>query len=274
MTTMELNRILEKHVKWLNNKLGGVRADLRDADLRDVDLSNADLSDADLMGANLRGANLLNATLRKADLICANLSGANLRGAYLSGADLSGAILRDANLLNATLRNADLGSADLMYADLSGTNLMRANLSGAILRDANLRGADLRDTILRDANLSGANLSGAIGISMACPSDGSFIGWKMVSNKLIKLLIPEDAKRSSATSNKCRCDKAYVLGIYNLDSSVSEVSEILNTKYEPVLYQVNKYVYPDYFDENRWNECSHGIHFFIDKQEAISYAIN
>ena len=22
---------------------------------------------------------------------------------------------------------------------------------------------------------------------------------------------------------------------------------------------------------NRWNECSHGIHFFINKQEAINY---
>lgn len=27
----------------------------------------------------------------------------------------------------------------------------------------------------------------------------------------------------------------------------------------------------DSFDEDRWNECSHGIHFFINKQEAIDY---
>lgn len=23
--------------------------------------------------------------------------------------------------------------------------------------------------------------------------------------------------------------------------------------------------------KNRWNECSHGIHFFINKDEAINY---
>ena len=27
---------------------------------------------------------------------------------------------------------------------------------------------------------------------------------------------------------------------------------------------------PD-FDENRWNECSTGIHFFITRQEAVNY---
>ena len=30
-------------------------------------------------------------------------------------------------------------------------------------------------------------------------------------------------------------------------------------------------VYPDAFDEDRFNECSNGIHFFIDKQLAINY---
>lgn len=30
-------------------------------------------------------------------------------------------------------------------------------------------------------------------------------------------------------------------------------------------------VVPDSFDEDRWNECSNGIHFFITKQEAIDY---
>jgi hypothetical protein len=27
----------------------------------------------------------------------------------------------------------------------------------------------------------------------------------------------------------------------------------------------------DAFDENRWNECSHGIHFFITRKEAEDY---
>ena len=45
---MNLKQILELHKKWLDNEVGGKRADLRSADLRGADLSGADLSGADL----------------------------------------------------------------------------------------------------------------------------------------------------------------------------------------------------------------------------------
>ena len=105
----------------------------------------------------------------------------------------------------------------------------------------------------------------------ACPSEGAFIGWKKVDKRLIKLEIPEDAKRCSASSKKCRCNKAKVLGITNLGNNESE-SAIINRSYDPELwYKVGEMVYPDSYDEDRWNECSHGIHFFINKQDAIDY---
>jgi hypothetical protein len=48
--------------------------------------------------------------------------------------------------------------------------------------------------------------------------------------------------------------------------------EIVNESYSSsVTYKVGEMVFPDSFDENRWNECSHGIHFFINKDEAIDY---
>ena len=31
------------------------------------------------------------------------------------------------------------------------------------------------------------------------------------------------------------------------------------------------YMCADSWDDNRWNECSHGIHFFIDRQSAVDY---
>lgn len=103
-----------------------------------------------------------------------------------------------------------------------------------------------------------------------CPSDGAFVGWKTVGDNLIKLEIPEDARRCSATSRKCRCDKAKVLSIWDMKKEV-EVPEVINYAYSPTLYKVGEMVYPDSFNEDRWNECSHGIHFFINKQDAINY---
>ena len=159
--------------------------------------------------------------------------------------------------------------------DVEGWKEMRANLS-----DANLSCADLSDANLSCANLSwtdlrGANLRDAKNIPyipLQCPSDGAFVGWKTVNNVLIKLEIPADAKRSSATTNKCRCDKAKVLGFYDiLGINELNITEFVNDRYEKCKYVKGEMVYPDSFDENRWNECSHGIHFFVNKQDAINY---
>ena len=130
-------------------------------------------------------------------------------------------------------------------------------------------GADLGGAYLRGANLSDAKEVPYI--PLACPSDGAFIGWKKVHGKLVKLQIPDDARRCSATTQKCRCDKALVLAITDLDGS-NPIEEIENTaQAHNVTYKVGELVLPDSFDEDRWNECSHGIHFFINKQDAIDY---
>ena len=234
MDNEKLKEILERHRKWLNDEDGGERADLR-------------------------GANLYGAILRGADL-----HGANLRGANLYGAILRGANLRGANLYEANLRGANLYEANLRGANLRGANLYEANLRGA-----NLRGADLCG-----ANLRGANLCGAKNIPfipLVCPEKGSFTAFKKCGSYIIELLIPQDAKRCSATTRKCRASYAKVVAITNMDGSQAEVDHVTNHAYEPIEYKIGENVYPDSFDDDRWNECSHGIHFFINRQEAVEY---
>ena len=82
ITKQELEQILIKHSKWLNNNLSGVCADLRSADLHGANLHGADLRSANLHSADLHGADL-----RYADLRSANLRSADLHGADLHGAD-------------------------------------------------------------------------------------------------------------------------------------------------------------------------------------------
>ena len=180
----------------------------------------------------------------------------------------------DAPDLKTAVENAVEQKANLYGADLRGADLCGANLYGADLRRADLRRADLYGADLRRADLCGANLRGAKNlphIPTACPSDGAFEGWKKVGGALVHLLIPADARRSSAASTKCRCDKAQVLDITRL-SDGERLSEVVNNRYlNSVTYKVGEVVLPDSFDEDRWNECSNGIHFFIDKQEAINY---
>ena len=188
-------------------------------------------------------------------------------------ADLRGADFHGACLLNADLRGANLSSANLLNAVLRG-----ANLSGANLLNADLRGADLHNADLSGANLSGADLRSAKNvpyIPMVCPEEGDFIGWKKAEgNKdkvIVKLRIPSDAKRSSATTRKCRCSKAEVIAIYNLDGT-EEGETTCHSDYDnSFIYEVGKTVEVTNFSEDRWSECAKGIHFFINRQEAIDY---
>ena len=179
-------------------------------------------------------------------------------------------------VLDAIRRGADLHSADLCDADLRGSNLCGADLygadlCGANLRDADLCNADLRSANLCDADLRGANLRDAKGCYLSCPTEGSFIGWKKASGHIVKLRIPEDARRSSATGHKCRCDKAYVMEIQNMDGTRATEDTVRSDNDKNFVYTVGATVEVPDFDDNRWSECAPGIHFFIDRRAAVEY---
>jgi len=138
--------------------------------------------------------------------------------------------------------------------DIDGWVNMRADLCGA-----NLRGADLCDA------------KNVPYIPYSCPDFGIFIGFKKANNHIVVLEIPEDAKRLSATGRKCRCNKAKVLEIQNIDGTASGLTEIKSDYDSYFIYRIGEIVSVDDFDEDRWNECSTGIHFFINRQEAVNY---
>ena len=165
--------------------------------------------------------------------------------------------------------NEDCDGWENMKADLRGAYLRYADLSCADLSCADLRGADLRNAYLRGADLSNANMPF---IPYACPDFGSFIGYKKArGDVIVELEILADAKRCSATSRKCRCDKAKVLRILDMNRQEIDAPYVVSKFDRNFEYWVGEIVSVDDFDENRWNECSTGIHFFINFQEAVNY---
>src|SRR5690348_7915527 len=160
----------------------------------------------------------------------------------------------------AVKSRADLSGADLYGANLFGANLSRADLYGANLSRANLSSADL----------SGANLSGAKNADLAqaqtsITPEGNIVGWKKCRNGVIvKLLIPQKARRSNATGRKCRAEYVKVLRVFGAEEGVSE--------YDPsTVYRKGETVKCDTWNENRFVECGGGIHFFLTRIEAENY---
>lgn len=166
--------------------------------------------------------------------------------------------------------------ADLRGVNFQGANLYAVDLYGAILREAELQGANLYGANLHGANLREAELQGAYNIPfvpMACPDTGTFVAWKKANGCIVKLEIPADARRSSATGRKCRCDKAKVIEIQELDGSSSELTEVASGYDRNFVYRVGEIAEEPKYDENRWKECAPGIHFFINRQEAVDYVL-
>ena len=138
----------------------------------------------------------------------------------------------------------------------------------ADLREANLRGANLREANLREAKEIPDYVC-----PLNCPETGSFIGYKKAytdNSVIVKIEITEDAKRSSATTRKCRCSEAKVLEIASLDGT-KQYEEAYSVYDKSFVYRVGETVEVEDFDEDRWNECSTGIHFFITRAEAVNY---
>lgn len=111
LTQEQLQEILDKHKRWLNDEEGGECADLKDFNLTGANLAGANLTEANLTEAKLTGAKLTQAKLTDVDLTDADLTGAKLIGAKLTGADLTRANLIGANLTGANLRGSTLNWA-------------------------------------------------------------------------------------------------------------------------------------------------------------------
>ena len=132
------------------------------------------------------------------------------------------------------------------------------------LTDANLRGANLREANLFCAFLHEADLTDAkLPVFQIVPETGSFIGWKKAGGKIVKLEIPDNAKRTSTlVSRQCRAEFVRVLEIEGAKATTSGKSGV---------YRVGGITRPDSYDPDIRIECTHGIHFFVTRKEAEEY---
>ena len=193
--------------------------------------------------------------------------------------------------------------ADFSDADLRGALIPNQCLYGAILRGANLSCADLTGCDLSKADLTGCNLHyarledatlyGAIGIPfipIGCPDTGAFVGWKQAVLKstgepvILKILIPEDAERTSDLRRECRASKVKVLEIQSIDGDVlinentATMDCAVSRKHPDVEYVVGqeaiaRSVYWEDYQrfEGGYFHHNNGIFFFINRRDAVLY---
>lgn len=173
--------------------------------------------------------------------------------------------------MKKTMEIHDRWSNSCLWAgeiEASGTD--RIDLSRAVLA-ARKAGADLQGAYLQGAYLQGAkDAELAIACTRILP-EGSLIGWKKCrDSRIVKLRIPEDAKRSHAFGRKCRAERAEVVAIYGTNN-VSCKSAVASCD-SSFVYRVGETVVPtNGFSEDWQSECEAGIHFYITREEAEAH---
>ena len=116
---------------------------------------------------------------------------------------------------------------------------------------------------LYGANLTGASLYGAYLPAFQIPQHGTLTVWKKTSAGVVKLLVPAKARRTaSLVGRKCRAEYVKVL---------SAPVDAIGLHDETFVYRTGEIVRPDSYDDDIRIECTHGIHFFLTKEEAEDY---
>ena len=210
--------------------------------LREVSFKNMDLSGYNLSGIDFTLSSFENVRLENVDF-----SGAAVENVLFDGCSVKGAVFRNVNMKTASMR----------YCDMTGCDIRGANLFGAVLEHAKL------DGIISDERTQW--------FRMHCPEKGAILGYKKcVNDRLVQLLIPADAKRTSATLPSCRCSKAKVLTIKSFDST-EEFDEAWSLVDENFVYHKGEWVEVSDFNEDRWMDSTTGLHFWMSREEANRY---
>ena len=144
-----------------------------------------------------------------------------------------------------------------------GAGTTAAVLARGVASCTDLGGADLYGADLGGANLGGANLGEVKNLFFQIPQEGELIAWKKVCGGVVKLRVPPEAKRTTTpVGRKCRAEWVEVL----------EAPEDGRGKHDSsVIYRAGEIVRPDKYDPDIRVECTHGIHFFLTREEAEAY---
>jgi len=229
--------------------------------------------------------NIISTKSELSDTIISDVNFGYIHGSY----DIAGLILNrinyysiminDTTIMDSRLNNIARFKGPEFKNSFLNCNIIYSHISNVNMRSSYFYKCDIsRNYISEIYSDNSTSFKGEIVIPSLCPKEGSFIGYKKVKtttgvHSIAVLEIPEDALRISCGNYKCRCSKARVLRFESLDGRELKDTVAINlyTCNRRIVYKKGEMVYPDRFDENRFNTCSNGIHFFMSRDKAVEY---
>lgn len=191
---------------------------------------------------------------------------------YLTRCTFENCDFQDSDLHNVSIDNSTFKECDFMYARITSAWINESKFDKSSFCEAVLTDADFSNCKFIDVKYDESTSNFALN----CPEKGAFTAFKKAElydgqRVIVELKVPAKAKRSSATSRKCRVSEAKVVAITSLDGKVSYKCNAYAMRTKFFVYTIGKTVKVANFETNRWDECAPGIHCFITRQEAVNY---
>jgi hypothetical protein len=258
MALKEIKTTLGRTILTYDDATTTLKEVINDAVSRGTDFSYADFYRMDVSGSNFRGANLFSANFREATAMTCNfrettLNNSNFDEAVASESDFYGASMRMASFFHTKLDRTNFSYADFGHADLLGADFYKSTLCGAAFGDT--KNMPYVPTWL--------------------PVE-SFIGWVKVIGEdesyIVKIKILNESQRVRGVGDICRCDKALVLEIQDMEGTKLDIDEIeYHDKWGTLVFKVWEVTECEEWYPGRWNDCKAGITFFIDRHSAVLF---
>lgn len=189
--------------------------------------------------------------------------------------DFTGGAFVDCGFGTCSIEYCKLAYSQFIGGSLGGTSFMLSNVERAMFDNINAYGVTFDNCDIDRCKVVESNIT----LPQMIPSNGSFIAWKKAlcgregesrSAVIIKLRIPEDAKRC-CVSHKCRASKVEVLGFETLDGQKLSDDSYVHSWYDDDFMYTVGIVEPLRFDDDLTAQCSDGIHFFLNRDDAVAY---
>lgn len=171
-----------------------------------------------------------------------------------------------------------LNDAIFSNCNISDTGFWCSDLQWANFSDSNVHKVTFQSCDMDECEATNSNIV----FPQHVPSNGSFIAWKKArmrdpdgdqyesTDVIIKLRIPDDAERCGA-NHKCRANKVEVIQYETLDGEKLpdsiNVCSFFNAEFVYHIGMISSVIY----DHDPQCECSSGIHFFLNRDDAVNY---
>lgn len=282
------------------NNCSFINCNLKNTNWRGVNMDNVTFRESKLIGSAFSSPHIVASYFKHCSLRNTLFKNFNFYDVNFSGSILYDAVFRNGYFINSRMHpikiiEADLGELEYVTEPYKNASFYDIDFINSWFGNINFNRFSTMWHCYFNRVTFNSSCKNIPYIPMTCPEEGSFIAYKKVlkrpilgyngtcdwfennKNVMIAVLeIPADAKRSSgAGTRKCRCNKAKVLRFEDLDGNVlTDITDGYSYYNKRSIYHVGKYVTEENFDEDRWKTCSRGIHFFMNRQEAINYDFN